>query len=67
MALNSLIIVEEVAAAVEDRPAAMDLDRFRMMRRVAKDDVDPRAVDEGASKAALVRRKIVAPVRAPVQ
>ena len=32
VALNTLVIVKKIAAAIEDQPVAVDLDTFGMMR-----------------------------------
>ena len=43
---NSLVVVDEVSTTVEDQAVSVYLDRFRMMRRVAVDNVDRGVIDQ---------------------
>src|SRR5690606_26345322 len=62
---DPLVVVEEVAAPVEDRPAAVDLDRLRVVGGVAVHDVDARVIDQRVREAAVLARDLVPPVGAP--
>jgi hypothetical protein len=53
MVLDTLVVVEKVAAAVRDRFAAVDLDRFGMMRGVPKHHVDLGRLDQTVSERAI--------------
>jgi hypothetical protein len=62
---NSLVVIDKVPAAIEDEPVTIDLDRKRMMRRVAVDNVDA-AVDQPARKSDVLSRRFVSPIAAPM-
>ena len=47
---DPLVVVDEVAAAVEDKPVAIDLDRARMMRRVPVDASTPPSTSRRAKR-----------------
>ena len=66
MAADPLVVVQEVAAAVEDRAPAVDLDRHRVVRGVAVDDVDGRALHQRVREAPVSGGNVVPPVGAPV-
>ena len=63
--LDALVVVEEVAAAVEDRLAAIDLDRLGVMRGMAVDDVDTGLVDEAVRERASLVRDLRSPSSVP--
>ena len=65
MAGYALVVIDAVAAAVQDELAPEHLDRARVMRGVAVGEVDA-AVDQGAGEAHLIRVYAVSPVRSPV-
>jgi hypothetical protein len=65
VAADALVVVDEVAAAVEDELPVVHLDRPGMVRGVAVHDVHA-AVDETVGERALVPRHVVPPVAAPV-
>ena len=66
MARDALVVVDEVAAAVEDQLAAAPLDAFRMVRRVAVQHVDPARINQPVRELLLLDRNAIAPVAAPV-
>ena len=65
VAADAFVIVDAIAAAVEDEPAPVDLDRAGVMRGVAVDQVDT-AVDQPSGEADLVVIHVISPVGAPV-
>src|SRR5215472_18345646 len=65
VAADALVVVDAIAAAVEDELAPVDLDRAGMVRGVAVDQVDA-AVDEPAGEADLVTVHAIPPVGSPV-
>lgn len=65
--LDPLVVVEQVAAAVEDQPPPVDLDRLGVVRGMPPDDVRPARVDEAAGEGGLLGGELVAPVRAPME
>ena len=64
---DALVVVDEVAAAVEDEAAAVDLDRPRMVRRMAVHHIGRVKVDQPARELLVRLRYLHAPVAAPVQ
>jgi hypothetical protein len=62
---DALVVIDAVAAAVQDELAAVHLDRARVVAGVAVDEVDA-AVDQPAGEAHLIRVEAVSPVRSPV-
>src|SRR5271157_3449492 len=64
-AADAFVVVDAVAAAVEDELAPVGLDRPGVVRGVAVDHVDT-AVDEAAGEAGLVTGHVIPPVGAPV-
>jgi hypothetical protein len=62
---DALVVVDEVAAAVQHELAAVDLDRSGMMRRVPVHDVHS-TVDEPMGEPAVSGGHLVPPVGAPV-
>ena len=65
VAADPLVIVDKIAAAIQDQFLAVDLERPRMVRGMSMDKIDS-AVDEPMRKAHLFRFDAIAPVRAPV-
>ena len=63
---DAFIIIEEVAAAIENEPLVVDLDGLGMMRRMAMNDRYIRPVDEGAAEALLLGG-FAAPIRSPTK
>src|SRR5690606_35643826 len=63
---DPLVVVQEIAAPVEDRAVPEDLDRLRVVRRVAVDDVDPGVFDQRVGEATVLLGDLVPPVPAPV-
>ena len=59
------VVVDEVAGAVEDRAAAVDLDAAQDVARMAEDEVRAR-VDQRVGERPLGGRRVVAEVRSPV-
>jgi hypothetical protein len=53
VAADAFVVIDAVAAAVEDEPAPVNLHRTRVVGEVAVDDVKA-AVDQPAGKADLV-------------
>ena len=66
LAPDAFVVVQEIAAAIEDELAAVDLDALDVMRRVAVHDVGAAVVDEPVGEGALFAGDIEAPVAAPV-
>src|SRR5450759_1202342 len=64
--VNPFIVVQEVSAAVEDGPAAIDFDAFHMVRRVAIEHVYAGAVDQPMREVAFLGRDVKSPIAAPV-
>ena len=64
---DTFIIIEEIAAAIENEPLMVDLDGLRVMRRMAVNDRHIRPVDEGACEELLFGRDFVAPIRSPMK
>mmetsp|Transcript_35732 Transcript_35732/g.114318 ORF Transcript_35732/g.114318 Transcript_35732/m.114318 type:complete len:383 (+) Transcript_35732:729-1877(+) len=62
----ALVVVDEVAAPVEDELLSIDFDGARVVRGVAVNDVDA-GVDEGVGEGPLGARRCVAPIRPPVE
>ncbi len=62
---DALVIIDAVAAAVQDEPAAVHLDRARVVWGVAVHHVDA-AVDQSAGEAHLIGVHAVSPVGSPV-
>lgn len=58
---DSLVIVDEVAAAVEDEPVAIHLNGPRMMRGMAVNNIDS-PLDQSMSEPDMVGRDLVSPV-----
>src|SRR5689334_15769672 len=50
---DPLVVVEEIAASVEDRPAGANLDRLRVMRGMPPHDVDACPVDQIVGEAPM--------------
>ena len=65
MAADALVVIDAVAAAVQDELAAEHLDRARVVGGVAVDQVGA-AVDQPAGEAHLIRVHAVSPVGSPV-
>ncbi len=55
VSLDAFVIVQEIAAAIEDRLFLVDFDPLRMVRRMAVDDVDARQVDQRMGEGPLPR------------
>jgi hypothetical protein len=66
MPRNAFVVIEEIAATVNDRSIAVDFYAFRMMRRVTVDAVDATAVDERMGERALRSRNSIPPIATPV-
>ena len=66
VAFNPFVVVQEIAAAIDNEPTAVNLDGLRMMRRMPMDDRDIGFVDQRVRKTALLFWNIVAPVRPPM-
>ena len=47
VAADALVVVDEVAAAIEDRPVAIDFDGFEVMRGMTVNDDRPRRIRSG--------------------
>ena len=62
---DAFVVVDAVAAAVQDELAPEHLDRARVMRGVAVDEVDT-AADQPVGEADLVRVHVIPPVGSPV-
>ena len=62
---DPLVIVDKIAAAIQDQFLAVDLERPGMVRGMSVDKIDS-TVDEPMRKAHLFRFDAIAPVRAPV-
>ena len=62
---DALVVVDAVAAAVEDELAPEHLDRARVVRGVTVDQVGP-AVDQPVGEADLAGAHAIPPVRSPV-
>jgi len=45
MTADAFVVVDEVAAAIEDQLVAIDLGALRVVARMAVDEVDPRLSD----------------------
>src|ERR1019366_8952370 len=67
VAADAFIIIEEVAATIENEPLMGDFDGLRMMRRMAMNDGHIRPVDERACEELLFGSDFVAPIRSPMQ
>ena len=63
VALNALVIVQKIAAAVEDQPIAVDLDPLGMMRGMAVNDRNISALDKAMGKVPLPFRNVITPIR----
>jgi hypothetical protein len=64
---DAFLIIEEVAATIENEPLMVDLDGLRMMRGMAMNDRHVRPVDEGACEELLFGGDFVAPIRSPMK
>ena len=64
---DPLIIIEEIAATIENEPLVVDFDGLRMMRGMAMNDRHVRPVDEGACEELLFGGDFVAPIRSPMK
>ena len=65
MAGDALVVVDEIAAAVENEPVTIHLDGADVMRRVPVDEIDT-TFDQPMGKLDKVLRDIESPVGAPV-
>jgi len=65
MAGDAFVVVDAVAAAVQDQLAAEHLDRPRVVRGVTVDEIDA-AADQPVREADLIRADPIAPVGSPV-
>ena len=63
---DALVVIDQVAAAVADELAAIDLDCLRVVGRMTVDEIDPRFSDEIVCQGALLVGDVVAPVAAPM-
>jgi hypothetical protein len=66
VARDAFVVVQEVAAPVENGPPSVDFDCLRMMRGVAVDHIDAGHIDELVSQGDLLLFDLVAPVVTPV-
>ncbi len=66
MTRDAFVIVDEVATAIEDQLASVDLDRLGMMRGMTVDDVDHAGFDQATCERLLVLGNWISPVAAPV-
>ncbi len=66
VAPDPFVVVDEIAAAIENKPIAVNLDGLRMMRRMAVDDGNVGAVDERMGKALVLVRNFVTLIRSPM-
>src|SRR5438105_3937571 len=64
-AADALVVVDEIAAPVEDQPAPVELQGARVVRGVPVDDVHA-AVDERMGEGDLLAGDRIAPVGPPV-
>src|SRR5262249_27413597 len=62
VAADTLIVVQEIAAAIKDEPVTINLDALWMMRRVTVYDGHASVVDERMRKSLLGIRNLVAPI-----
>jgi hypothetical protein len=67
VAADALVVVQEIAAAVEDELVPIYLEAHRVVRGVAVHDVHSRGIDEHVGKGTLPGWDAVAPVAAPVE
>lgn len=63
MTANTLVIIEQVAAAIEDGAVAVDLDPEWVMRRVTMDDVGDACINETSGKALVLDWNAINPIR----
>lgn len=59
MSADALIVVQEIPTAIEDQPTAIDFDRLGMMRGMAVDDGNIRAIDERMGDCPVLRQNFV--------
>jgi hypothetical protein len=62
---DALVVIDQVAAAIQDQPAPVDLDWQRMMRRVPAYQMDS-GTDQTLREREVLGRHVVAPVRPPM-
>src|SRR5690606_2510779 len=66
VASNTFVVVQQISAAVKDRPISVKLDPLGMMGRMTVNPIHGTGVDPFARKSALLLRYGVAPVVPPV-
>ncbi len=64
--LDAFVVIDEVAASVEDRFPLVDLDSLGVVRGMTVDDIDTGLIDQLVGEGSLVRRDFVTPVAPPV-
>lgn len=64
VALDAFVVVDQIAAAVEDQPPVMDLEALGVVGGVAVDPVNAGLVDQAVGEAPLFFGDDVAPVAA---
>jgi hypothetical protein len=66
VAANALIVVQEVAASVEDQSILVAFDGLRVVRGMAVDKRNIGPIDEGARKSSLLFRTLISPICSPM-
>lgn len=63
---DPFVVIEEITAAIENEPIAVNVDGPRMMRRMAVDDRNVGPVNERMGKTPLCVRDFVTPICSPM-
>ena len=63
---DPFVVIKEITAAIKNKPIPVNLNGFRMMRRMTMNDRDVGTIDERMGKAPLYIRNFVTPVRSPM-
>jgi hypothetical protein len=53
---NPFVVIQKVAASIEDQLAPVDLDRLGMVRRMTLNDIDPGDINEIMGKISFLDR-----------
>src|SRR5664279_3670313 len=66
VAANALIVIQEVAASVEDQSILVYFDGFRVVRGMAVDKRNIGLIDEAARKSSLLFWNLISPICSPM-
>src|SRR5206468_2966169 len=66
LATDALVVIQEVAAAIEDQPIPVDFHALDVMGRMAMNDVHTGPVDQAVGEVDLLLRDAKTPVASPM-